>query len=549
MIAAHPDRLISIGDSLSDSGAAFDLSNVLLAGDLAVPVPAQFVTGPVYAGVLSNGPVHTQVTAGLLGLDPAQELFGYAVGGARVLGAQPIGARLSAVEGDIAVPQGDPLLAFDINVGAQLDRVLAGAAPSPTAAAPGPLGPDNTVLATLFYGLNDLADIGQSLDDGADPLDVAAALGTLAGAARQTALDLAQSERANAIALYTLPAFSFFPPLPGTVPGAAEVADLAIGLFNGAITATAGDIERTTGVEAQIVRLDAFTAEIDADPATFGFAAKGPVYLDDGVPDADQILRDDQGAVTEVVFPVNPDPALEGLPLDAIQFFDAVHFSAALHASVGAFGARSLTHRVRFEGDGDDRLVSFVGDDLVFGQDGADALYLGLGDDIAFGGLGDDEILGAAGRDLLVGGAGADLLRGGSGDDLLAGGAGDDDLQGGAGDDTLLDRAGADRVQAGAGDDVMIWIDPGAEARAAGARFDGGAGADVLYIVTDGEVETGGRTLFDILLGRWDLPGIGVTARGVERVEVLTPEDYAAGTGVEVTVPGLFAEAELWGVA
>jgi len=44
------------------------------------------------------------------------------------------------------------------------------------------------------------------------------------------------------------------------------------------------------------------------------------------------------------------------------------------------------------------------------------------------------------------------------------------------------------------------------------------------------------------------LSAIGLTAYGVERVAVLTPEDYAAGTGAEVTVPGLFAEAELWGV-
>jgi phospholipase/lecithinase/hemolysin len=547
MIAAHPDRLVSFGDSLSDSGAAFDISGAVLEGGLAVPVPAQFLAGPAYAGVLSNGPVHTQITATLLGLDPSGSLFGYAVGGARVLGSQPIGDRLAGFEDDVAVPPGDPLLGFDINVGAQLDRYLDGAAPSPTAAAPADPGPDGTVFATFFAGLNDLADLGDRLADGAGPLEVAGALVELTGKTRQIVLDLAQSERVDTIALYTLPGLGFFPPLPGTMAGAAEVADLAIGLYNGAINSVAGEIERTTGVKAEIVRLDDFTAEIDADPATFGFAAKGPFYLDDGVPGPEQIVRDGQGDVVEVVFPVNPDPALEALPLDAIQFFDAVHFSAALHASVGAFGARSLTHRVRFEGDGDDRLVSFVGDDLVFGQDGADALYLGLGDDIAFGGIDDDEIRGAAGQDLLVGGSGADALRGGSGDDLLAGGAGDDDLEGGAGDDTLLDGTGADRVRAGAGDDVMIWVDPGADAPHGGDRFDGGAGEDVLYLVTDRGVETGGRTLFDILLGRWDLSEIGVTAFGVERVELVTPEAYA-GTGVEVTVPGLFAEADLWGV-
>ncbi len=62
-----------------------------------------------------------------------------------------------------------------------------------------------------------------------------------------------------------------------------------------------------------------------------------------------------------------------------------------------------------------------------------------------------------------------DALDGAGGDDVLVGGDGSDSLTGGAGVDSLL---------GGAGDDVLM---PGA-GLAAGERYDGGAGRDVLML-------------------------------------------------------------------
>jgi hypothetical protein len=547
MLSAAPTRIVTIGDSLTDSGTTFDLTDTMLRGDLSVPVRAAYLPGPAFAGVFSNGPVHPQVMARIFGLDPDGDVFGYATGSGRLVGVRFLGDQVGGAEDLVALPPDDPLLRFDMSTGAQVDRFLDGAPPSPNAAAPDLADTEAVTLAILFAGLLDASDVADVAADGGF-FEVSAAVLSVQTAARQRAADLAGSGLVDHLALYALPSPEVFPDGNGLSPDEAAAANIGIDLFNTALSQTAEAVARETGIGSTFVRLDLFLTEIDADPATFGFAAKGPVYLQDGVPRPDQLIFDTTGDVVAVDFPLNPDPAIAALPLDVIEFIDPLHFSAALHAAVGAFGARSLTHRARFEGEGDDRLVSFVGDDLVFGQDGADALYLGLGDDIAFGGLGDDAIRGAAGSDMLVGGAGADQVRGGSGDDLLAGSAGDDGVRGGAGDDTLLDGAGADVVHGGAGADVMIWVDPGPDAPGGGDRFDGGAGVDVLYLVTDRTVETGGRGLFDVLLGRWDLSDIGVTAYEVERVEVLSPEAYASGTGVRVTVPDLVAEADLWGV-
>ena len=548
MRSAAPTRIVTFGDSLTDSGTTFDLTDTLLLGDLSVPVRAAYLPGPAFAGVFSNGPVHPQAMARIFGLDPDGDVFGYATGSGRLVGARLLGDQVGGAEDLVALPPDDPLLRFDMSTGAQVARFLDGAPPSPNATAPDLADTEAVTLAILFAGLLDASDVADVAADG-DFFEVAAAVRTVQATARQRAFDLAESGLVDHLALYALPPPDVFPDGNGLSPEEAVAANIGIDLFNAGLSATAEAVARETGIGATFVRLDRFLAEIDADPATFGFAAKGPVYLQDGVPRPEQLVIDAAGEILAVDFPLNPDPAIAALPLDAIQFLDPLHFSAALHAAVGAFGARSLTHQVRFEGDGDDLFFSFTGDDLVFAGDGDDTLYLGTGDDIAFGGTGDDSMSGTLGRDLLVGGAGADSLRGGTSGDVVVGGAGDDALRGDWGDDVLLDGAGSDRVSAGPGNDTMIWIDPGPGMAGGRDVFDGGAGEDVLYLVTDAEVEPGGRGALEIRLGRWEFEALGVSASGVERVEIVAPDAFAADPGaLAVGVPRLVAEADLWGV-
>jgi len=58
----------------------------------------------------------------------------------------------------------------------------------------------------------------------------------------------------------------------------------------------------------------------------------------------------------------------------------------------------------------------------LFGGDGNDRLKSGAGHDVVVGGAGNDQIHGHTGNDILIGGDGADQLNGGPGDDILIGG-------------------------------------------------------------------------------------------------------------------------------
>lgn len=89
----------------------------------------------------------------------------------------------------------------------------------------------------------------------------------------------------------------------------------------------------------------------------------------------------------------------------------------------------------------------------VYGGDGNDSIISGLGDDVVYGGDGNDTLLGGAGDDFIADGAGNDMVRGGLGDDNLNAGEGRDTLFGGGGADsfTFLTvnsiSSGADRDQ------------------------------------------------------------------------------------------------------
>src|SRR6266536_3429038 len=84
------DEVYAVGDSLSDSGGIFELSNETLAlvaaagidTDGLQPIPIS----PPYAGKFSNGPVLPEITAELLGA----QLINFSFGGAEALGTHTL---------------------------------------------------------------------------------------------------------------------------------------------------------------------------------------------------------------------------------------------------------------------------------------------------------------------------------------------------------------------------------------------------------------------------------------------------------------------------
>lgn len=553
MLSRTPDTIVTFGDSLSDAGAVLRLSDRLLADPLTLPVQDALLATPGYAAGFSNGPVHPERLAALLDAT----LAGYATGAARVLGTQHVeevlGDRTELIDPALPEAERTALLEFDLNLGAQLDRFIGGAPPFPGGQAP-LLAEGDTVLATVFVGLNDFGDfIADALDDPFGALlGVGAFLAEMTGAARAAIRKVEAAAPVDQVAVYTLPSPDFFP-----IPDGIEVPAFAVALIDGLIGTYNTTLYTTTlrlalfeGADTVVVQTDRITAEIARDPATFGFLATGPYYFGDGTdPEIDL-------AAGEVSFEVNP--AVADLPLRQIVFFDSLHPTAATHGILGAFGAASMTKATAFLGDGADIWSPRFGADLVMGGDGDDTIHLGGGADVGLGGLGNDTLTGASGRDIVSGGSGDDELRGGWGNDFLAGGPGDDVLRGGAGWDIFVDGRGSDTIHAHAGDDTMIWVDPMLTGGPDGATdlFLGGRGVDTLYLVTDGttaeaiRLEMAERSADDHAVGRWIFEEIGVTARWVESVVLLTGgiDDLAPEAGLIGTADAeLYAQGALWG--
>ena len=164
------------------------------------------------------------------------------------------------------------------------------------------------------------------------------------------------------------------------------------------------------------------------------------------------------------------------------------------------------------------QLVSFAGDDELFGRGGNDGLNGGTGNDRMDGEDGDDNLTGGAGNDVMDGGANIDRaifssafgvtvnlgltgaqvtgegtdtltnienLVSGKGNDRLTGSVGANNLNAGDGNDTLAGGAGADTLTGGAGNDALYGSD-GVDV------INGGIGNDIINSGLGGDVVTGG---------------------------------------------------------
>jgi Ca2+-binding RTX toxin-like protein len=135
-----------------------------------------------------------------------------------------------------------------------------------------------------------------------------------------------------------------------------------------------------------------------------------------------------------------------------------------------------------FSGGGADVIDAGKGNDRVYGGGGNDTINLGLGNDWAWGGDGDDLIIADVGNDKIFGDAGNDQLWAWMGNDALNGGDGDDILHGEDGHDRLRGGLGNDQMF-GEGNKDLMWGEDGDDFLDGGDDKDklwGGEGNDIL---------------------------------------------------------------------
>ncbi|MFO1208478.1 MAG: SGNH/GDSL hydrolase family protein [Amaricoccus sp.] len=504
-------KLLVFGDSLSDLGAAYELSGAVIK----VPIPP---ASAGYNGWFSNGLIQSGVTADLLGLDAE----GYAVGGAKAVGSRTVAQYLAESGYDkpgILLPNPDPAaLATDTYLRGQVARYVAHALVEP---------PESDSTAAIWIGANDY----NGLPADATPELVGQTIIEVVGNTVAAATAIAQTGVEH-ILLYNLPGPDF---LPVTLPPAfAQV----VALHNAALAKGAAALA-SQGIDAEIVDMNRIAGEITADPRTFGL---NPAYMDQpmllGI--GSQPTWDGQNWV----IPANP--AVAGVDPDRIAFTDFLHPSSATHGVLGAFAAASVTDNQVFLGDGDDVRRTGPAADLVLAGAGNDRIFSQGGGDIVLAGTGNDKVFGGTGRDIIAGGAGNDRVHGGAGNDVVAGSDGNDVQTGGGGRDLLVDGLGHDFLHGGSGRDAFLYIEAsslGGSNPDDGGRFVGGSGYDTLYLALDDAT----RALVEAELHRGSsqrLEAIGVTTRSIEHYVFVDPDDPAA----QIATGARLHEADLWGI-
>ncbi|MEC9374215.1 MAG: calcium-binding protein, partial [Planctomycetota bacterium] len=217
---------------------------------------------------------------------------------------------------------------------------------------------------------------------------------------------------------------------------------------------------------------------------------------------------------------------------------------------------------VIFGGDGNDRIYSLAGADIVDAGAGNDFVYAGEGfGDQIFGGDGDDEIYGShLGNDFIDGGAdddfvngqgGMDVIFGNTGNDHLSGGADADRVEGGEGDDLIEGGGGdGDFLDGGLGNDLIQGSDDGGDQAFGGPGNDrifgnggndflnGGEGEDTIF-GGDGDDLINGDAGPDLLIGGANHDVIYGFTEGVTADDNANDVIYGdSGTGLPEANPG-----------
>ncbi len=284
--AAAIPRIVTLGDSLSDTGNVFLGTKAILdAGGTLPPQPPVFgfptnrpipPSPPYFEGRFSDGPVWLEhIVSDLAGVDPRSAVpalaggFNYAFGGAQT-----------------SNQSNDPLNMF-IDLDEQVDWFLSVDAPQ------------KADLFVVFAGANDLllGDPASTSDPVASANDVADAVRALVDAGGQRFF------------VPNLPALGELPATRGTpISGLLNEASV---VFNATLAGQLNAIEAGNPA-VDITRFDLFDIyeEIRADPAAFGFSHVGEPIL------------------TVATGELAADPS-------EYVFFDPIHISAATHELLG----------------------------------------------------------------------------------------------------------------------------------------------------------------------------------------------------------------------
>ena len=506
-------RLVAFGDSLTDDGLVFSLSEQVIE----VPIPP---TSAGYDGRFSNGDVYTIQAAGLLGIEDVET---FAIGAAKAVGERTFGDLITGSGlSSILLETPDPTaLATDINLGAQVARFLAS----------GPVEPGTA--ASFLIGANDYNAFVPTSPETA--VDEAFALVESVVTTTLQAAGAVATAGVDTLVFNTLPVAAFFPATALASPEIQALGEIVIPAQNDALIAGAAELA-PLGVEIKIVDLEFLSAEILADQGTFGFVAplSAPKLL--AVGSSPTIV--DTGEGIELVVPTND--ALDGLDPDQIAFWDFLHPSEAMHGVLGSFEAASLTHNVVLGGT---ELGNRSGKDLVLSGGEDDVVAAGRGGDIVLGGLGDDIVRGNKGADILSGGSGDDRLFGGRRGDVIADGAGDDFIAGGKGADVIIDGLGSDVAFGGSGNDTFIFTENFLLGAAPGDNntFIGKFGTDTLVLALSDETRAAVEAQIETDEAA-ALASIGITAFGIEEIQFVDREDLG-----DLDVAARLDEADLWG--
>lgn len=525
------ERLVWFGDSLTDESNIHDVTE----RTTIVALPVQSAG---YSTAFTNGEVHASFTSDLLavGHDNYAVGYGHALGSLTVeeYGEDRFGGQIDGL--DIFRPDASQEdLDYDLYLGGQVERFLEDTAVE---------GPVENSAAAFLIGLNDYSEFRPSNQITAS-VEAAALVAGVVGATVQAASTVAETG-VETILFYTMPSFRFFPLSSQQSEDILKLGDQLINAHNTGLEQGAALLERTTDAEVEFIDFNRLADELMDDPETFGLRSDlfdQPALLGTG---GNPMLVERQDGTYDATFPANP--AVDGVDLDQLAFFDFIHPTAAVHETLGAFTALSLTSKTIFKDGGDDAINGTKRSDLVLSGSGSDRVETGAGNDAILAGLGADTLFAGGGHDIVSGGSGNDFLRGGGGHDVIADGTGDDKSRGGRGNDLLIDGNGFDTLDGGRGEDAFLFVDATlrvGDTEDAGGVMKGGRGFDTAYFL----VEDATREIMEgqIVEGETcqSFASLGLTTKEIESYVFLDPAEdlgvLSAGTRQ--------VEAELWGLA
>lgn len=500
VMVTNPSSIVFFGDSLSDPHNLFDAAAGLIEESVYLSLG-----GP--NGQASDGPVYAEYVGGLAGFGAT---YNYAVGGGEAAGTQALLEFIqdNGYQSSLLVPLDDPRLAFDMNLGAQIDRFEADFAGQDLSDATG----------FILVGGNDYA----AIDLGNPFSAVIEAFGTLAtsvAATLSSAVDLASSG-VGEVVIASLPVPGFFPTLAAQGDTIVGLVDILFDLHNSGLSEGVQFLT-DLGLNVEMLDLQPITSAIIEDPTGFGLIAPLDLTLRGGDPG---LLAD--------------------FDADQVAFWDSIHPSGATHAIIGAYTAEALDALPITLSELDDEIQTGSADDLVLALAGNDGIDAGAGNDTILGGSGDDGIIAGIGDDLVLAGSGNDWVQAGDGADVIQAGQGDDVVLAGDGADVIFDGLGSDTIVGGAGDDIFVFVQAELIGGTTGVDEDvflGDSGQDSLIVAVASET----MILLNALASdAARLDALGIVAGDIESVEfVVGREGLSTLSG-----NGWYESADLWGV-